>query len=65
MNKELKPCPFCGDQPEEIEKTDNRRPSYVLKCHNCGLSMWDISEVELIDNWNMRDVKQYDSTMDI
>lgn len=33
MNEELKPCPFCGEQPEVI-KTEGRYVEYIVSCTN-------------------------------
>ena len=57
MNKELKPCPFCGGKAC-IMKTDY--PPWVIYCTICGASIHGYVFEEkkdvkvLIEAWNMR-----------
>lgn len=53
MNEELKPCPFCGDIPIQDTKVGSWI-RYTIDCHNCGLTMWSLTEEDVIKTWNTR-----------
>lgn len=36
---ELKPCPFCGADGEELEVCNTHSPSYWIDCLSCGGSI--------------------------
>ena len=56
----LKPCPFCGGQPEIVtpEETDGQYWFIACTNDNCwgiaGTELCD-TETEAIDKWNRRD----------
>ena len=64
MQKELKPCPFCGGEVKTFEEhTDNGAPehwyqeydSYFVECEKCKVSMVNNISMELvIEAWNRR-----------
>lgn len=48
MNKELKPCPFCGGKPQYDK-------SYIIRCHDCGAEVIEESvDKNVKDKWNKR-----------
>lgn len=51
MNKELKPCPFCG--AEEIYRTYVK--SHWVLCSRCGsVGGSGLDEAEAVKKWNAR-----------
>lgn len=56
-DKELFPCPFCGEYPtlkEELDENDER--IYAVE-HECNIDMttgWNHDRQTVIDNWNRR-----------
>jgi len=64
MSEELKPCPFCGGQPELhlIGNERSRTRKIIIKCTKCRIMRTDaaiknsISWLEdiAIKNWNTR-----------
>ena len=52
----LKPCPFCDNKPVGIFKDKSRpgRPTYHIRCTNCGLDMFDVTEAGVIASWQIR-----------
>lgn len=54
MQKELKPCPFCGKQPELITQHDEKAEYWVIRCCNIDdFASWSNLE-EIIEKWNTR-----------
>lgn len=56
MSEELKPCPFCGGEPELISEY-NGEPVLVHKicCTNCGVWLdWHGCKEDVIEAWNTR-----------
>jgi hypothetical protein len=52
VNKELKPCPFCG---EDVEIKQKGTYGYDLHSYiSCCSIMYGDYEFELIDRWNNR-----------
>ena len=63
MNKELKPCPFCGGEAvinviEPHEHVVVNLPPYpggaFIECTGCACAMSGQSEEEVIEAWNTR-----------
>lgn len=63
MNKELKPCPFCGGEAvinviEPHEHVVVNLPPYpggaFIECTGCTCAMSGQSEEEVIEAWNTR-----------
>lgn len=57
MNKELKPCPFCGGEAEVIEQNNGFRIWHQAFCANCRVSQCvrDYRTIEqAIVAWNKR-----------
>lgn len=56
--QELKPCPFCGQQPR-VTKTKgwkNAMPArYGVLCADCAICLgWSDTEAEAVERWNTR-----------
>jgi len=64
MNNELKPCPFCGGQPQMDTFFDNAGKIYRVWCTNCHIHKDDFSEEAAIAAWNKREYS-WDLLMDI
>lgn len=60
MKDELKECPFCGNEVVVVEHEDSTpiRQRWIIECHSCGLSMFDLREKSLIESWNTRTTQQ-------
>jgi Lar family restriction alleviation protein len=57
MNTKLKPCPFCGHEPEVYQ--DVRRNTYWVFCDYCGGKGPEIDDKErAINRWNTRTPSQ-------
>lgn len=57
MNKELKPCPFCGGKAEIIsEETYSGHNLFWVECIECDCrtSDYEDNEKEAIESWNRR-----------
>lgn len=56
---ELKPCPFCGKDPQGPYHDDLGTDDdfYVIRCPGCQLIMYDIETEYVIKNWNRRFVE--------
>lgn len=62
-NKELKPCPFCGNEAEIIHEpmfgSDNPAEYYKIRCKgdDCAMgspdALFDSSD-QIIEEWNIR-----------
>ena len=59
--KELKPCPFCGERSARLDKAYSYYSDTVIYCENCDIvfSLDDVNatEEQLIKAWNRRDGK--------
>ena len=57
----LKPCPFCGKEPNQKGTELGDRPCFYYECENpkCGASEmgWHDTEQEAIDAWNNRPIE--------
>ena len=57
----LKPCPFCGKEPNQKGTELGDRPCFYYECENpkCGASEmgWHGTEQEAIDAWNNRPIE--------
>ena len=55
MNRDLKPCPFCGDYPELYSKfTKDNKYKFAIIC-GCGCRLGEFTHDQLaIDAWNRR-----------
>lgn len=57
MNDKLKPCPFCGNEPTQIEArdwSDEFVHHYEIGCFECGFQIGDEYRSEVVKNWNRR-----------
>ena len=56
--KELKPCPFCGERSVHLDKAYSYFNDTVIYCENCDIvfSLDDVNakEEQLIEAWNRR-----------
>ena len=56
--KELKPCPFCGERSVYLDKAYSYYSDTVIYCENCDIvfSLDDVNatEEQLIEAWNRR-----------
>ena len=54
MQKQLKPCPFCGKQPELISQHDEKAEYWVIRCCDIDdFASWSSLD-EIIEKWNTR-----------
>ena len=57
----LKPCPFCGKEPNQKGTELGDRPCFYYECDNpkcCAAEMgWHDTEQEAIDAWNNRPIE--------
>ena len=53
---ELKPCPFCGNEPFHYYFTDGFHSYSRVSCKECGVSLTKkhIIGTEAIEAWNRR-----------
>ena len=53
MNEKLKPCPFCGNEAEMLNYSENE---WLVHCPSCSgmVERWREPDVEAIDQWNRR-----------
>lgn len=55
---ELKPCPFCGEQPVLLETVETHPDRYTrwynVRCETCGIEPGAEYESEVIAAWNTR-----------
>lgn len=58
MNNTLKPCPFCGTEPNHMTSELGDNPCFYYECENpkcCAAEKgWHDTEKEAIDAWNAR-----------
>ena len=56
--KELKPCPFCGERSVHLDKSYSYFRNTVIYCENCDIvfALDDVNttEEQLIEVWNRR-----------
>jgi len=57
--EELKPCPFCGGEAEEVHDVANRlfNPTayYYIRCQSCGATGHpDLVPKHAEESWNLR-----------
>ena len=56
--KELKPCPFCGERSAYLDKAYSYFNDTVIYCENCDIvfALDDVNatEEQLIEAWNRR-----------
>lgn len=51
--EKLEPCPFCGTEDIELDKTDGGY--FWVKCNECGCQLWGENTSKLaIGIWNKR-----------
>jgi len=57
----LKPCPFCGTEPNHMTSELGDRPCFYYECDNpkCGAAEkgWHDTEQEAINAWNTRPIE--------
>ena len=54
-NRELKPCPFCGNRADNITYlTRNKKQRYFVKCTKCNARMEYCNRTSAINAWNRR-----------
>ena len=52
---ELKPCPFCGGEPEIIRLKYNCRRYYKISCKKCNIRQYrKRKKHEAVSEWNTR-----------
>lgn len=57
MNKELKPCPFCGGEVKTCdEPVDANTTGHYFMCSNCNMTAYFdyLDEEESNEAWNRR-----------
>lgn len=59
MSEELKPCPFCGEEPSCYEtffipRMSNIPDVITICCGDCGIEIQRESLEEAIQAWNRR-----------
>ena len=58
---DLKPCPFCGKEPNQMTAELGDRPCFYYECENpkCQAAEmgWHDTEQEAIDAWNTRPIE--------
>ena len=55
MSKDLKPCPFCGNENVKVyNSSDARYRQYNVKCKKCGARICKSTLSEAIEAWNTR-----------
>jgi Lar family restriction alleviation protein len=58
---DLKPCPFCGKEPNQTSTELGDRPCFYYECDNpkCGATEmgWHNTEQEARDAWNNRPIE--------
>ena len=63
MNDELKPCPFCGQepQPRKAERYGNEVSPAFIKCRRCNyyvaVNDWPDSDAKVVELWNTRPIE--------
>jgi len=58
MSNELKPCPWCGETPELVQRDSARDESWQIVCVNSecpvGPASYWFSRREVIGQWNIQ-----------
>lgn len=59
MSKKLKPCPFCGADPDiSVQEDDTEDTYYVVACTNCNMAHSSSDDENVaIRNWNDRPIE--------
>ena len=59
MSEELKPCPFCGADPDiSVQEDDTEDTYYVVACTNCNMAHSSSDDENVaIRNWNDRPIE--------
>ena len=52
MNKELKPCPFCGGTDQRVKSSG--RWGWFVSCRCCAVGPSTASREEAVEAWNKR-----------
>lgn len=61
MNKELKPCPFCGGEAEtegQINQT-NQNLRVIVFCKECGAQMYRYGTIAVAESVEMNAIKAW------
>lgn len=57
VERELKPCPFCGGEAKRIAEDGGVFPSYFVRCQACKARVWGTDHPDTAaERWNTRAV---------
>lgn len=52
---ELKPCPFCGGQPELYPRQrGDYNTAYIIRCWKCMVWFDGRAQADVVEKWNTR-----------